>query len=743
MIIIMLKHLIQLYTMKSTSLLYCILFLAFGFLCLTGCQETQQQNTEAKQPSMEEKIESLMAKLTLEEKIQMIHASSSFTSGGVERLGIPELIMSDGPHGVRHEHGRDWDKDMGVLDSSTYLPVGTGLAATWNPDLGYQFGTVLGTEANFRGKDIILGPGLNIVRDPLNGRNFEYLTEDPYLNSRMVVGYIKGVQEQGVAACAKHYIANSLEYERQKVNVKMSDRAFREIYLPGFKAAVQEGKVWTIMSAYNKFRGAYCSHSGYLLDDVLKGDLGFDGTVISDWNAVKSTMGAAKVGLDIEMGTDLSMFATGLDYSKFFMADTLFKLVKAEEVEEILVNKKVRRILKLMYRLGKFGGEKKKGVYNTKEHQQIARTIADEAIVLLKNEGALPLKKDNVKKLAVVGANVTHKHAGAGGSSQVKAFYEVTPLEGLRNVLGEGVEIEHSQGYEIIRDNDKANPKLIKEAVESVKGADAAIYIGGGFHGFSDDWNDNSYDAEDHDKSNLKMPFGQDELIQAVLKANPNTIIVLFGGGPMDLRAWQKGAKGIIQAWYLGMEGGNALADVLFGVVNPSGKLPMTFPVKLEDSPSHALSKYPDENLLIDHTEDIFVGYRYFDTYKVEPAYAFGHGLSYTSFEYKDLKATKKGNTVKVSLEVTNIGTMRGAEVVQVYVKDIESTLKRPEKELKAFEKVFLDKGASTTIQLELGEDAFSYYDDKQGKWVLESGKFTIVVGSSSRDIRLTEEVEF
>ena len=734
--------------MKSNSLFFWTVFLVLNGLLLSSCQTGGKNTANNKEVSEnmteQEKIESLMSQLTLEEKTNMIHASSSFTSGGVERLGIPELIMSDGPHGVRHEHGRDWDKDIGVLDSSTYLPVGTALAATWNTDLGYQFGTVLGSEANFRGKDIILGPGLNIVRDPLNGRNFEYLTEDPYLNSRMVVDYIKGVQEQGVAACAKHYIANSLEYERQKVNVEMSDRAFREIYLPGFKAAVQEGNVYSIMSAYNKFRDVYCSHSVYLLDEVLKEELGFEGAVISDWNAVKSTMGAAKAGLDIEMGTDLSMFATGLDYSKFFMADTLLSLVKNGEVEEALIDKKVRRILKLMHRLGKFGGkETKKGVYNTKEHQQVARKVADEAIVLLKNEGALPLKKEGVKKLAVVGANATHKHAGAGGSSQVKAYYEVTPLEGLQSLLGESIEIEHSQGYEIKRENDKADPQLVKEAVENVKNADVAIYVGGGFHGFSDDWNDNSYDAEDHDKPDLKMPFGQDELIQAVLKANPNTIVVLFGGGPMDMRAWQKDAKGIVQAWYPGMEGGNALADILFGVVNPSGKLPMTFPAKLIDSPAHALAKYPDTNLLIDHTEDIFVGYRYFDTFNVTPAFAFGHGLSYTSFEYKDLKVEKKNKVVTLSLEVANTGDSKGGEVVQVYVKDEESTLKRPEKELKGFQKVFLDAGASATVEIELKEDAFSYYDDTQQKWVLEPGKFTLAVGSSSKDIRLTGEVEF
>jgi len=730
--------------MKSKSIFFYTLFWVLSTVLLSSCQQAEKPKVKEGSETMEEKVESLLLQMTIEEKVAMIHASSSFTSGGVERLGIPELHMSDGPHGVRHEHGRDWEKDANVADSSTYLPVGTALAATWNPDLGYKFGTVLGSEANYRGKDIILGPGLNIIRSPLNGRNFEYLTEDPYLNSRMVVGYIKGVQEQGVAACAKHYIANSLEYERQKVNVLMSDRALREIYLPGFKAAVEEANVLTVMSAYNKFRGMYCSHSGYLLDDILKEEMGFEGMVISDWNAVKNTMKAVKVGLDLEMGTDLSMFSTGLDYSKFFLGDTVVSLVKNKIIEESLIDKKVRRILTVMHHLGKFGGAKKTGVYNTKEHQQIARDIADEAIVLLKNEGGvLPLQKGKVKKLAVVGANVTRKHAGAGGSSQVKAFYEITPLQGLQNLLGDAVTIEHSQGYEIGRDIKEADEKLISEAVKNVKGADAAIFIGGWIHGFSDDWNENAYDAEDHDKSTMVLPFGQDKLIQAVLKANPNTIVVLIGGAPIDMQAWEKDTKGIVQAWYAGMEGGNALASILFGDISPSGKLPMTFPVKLEDSPTQALAKYPDENLIVDHKEDIFVGYRYFDSYNVVPAFAFGHGLSYTSFEYKDLTLDKKGKTVTLNLKVSNTGQMKGGEVVQVYIKDEESALKRPEKELKAFQKVFLEAGTSTVVKIELKEDAFSYYDDNQNKWVLESGKFTIAVGSSSRDIRLTEDVEF
>jgi beta-glucosidase len=721
------------------NLLSTTILIGFFLILFTACQTESMEQSE---PNFEARIDSLISQLTLEEKVSMIHASSPFTSGGVERLGIPELIMSDGPHGVRHEHGRDWIKDENVADSSTYLPVGTALAATWNKELGYQFGTVLGSEANYRGKDIILGPGLNIIRSPLNGRNFEYLTEDPYLNARMGVGYTKGVQEQGVAACAKHYIANTLEYYRDEVNVEMSERALREIYLPAYKATVQEGGVLSVMSAYNKLRGTYCSHSEYLLDEVLKEEYGFEGLVMSDWNAVKSTMGAVNVGLDLEMGTDLKMMAAGekVDYNKFHLGDTVVTLVQNGVVEESEIDEKVRRILRVMFKINKFG-ERQEGAYNTPEHQAIARAIAEEAIVLLKNDEVLPLKKEAIKKLAVVGANATRKHAGGGGSSQVKAYYEITPLEGLQNLLGEEVDIEYAPGYEITRE-ESSNQALIDEAVQSVRNADAAIFVGGLIHGYTDEWNDNAFDAENIDRPDMMLPFGQEKLIQALLEANPNTIIVLVSGGPVDMRAWNERAKAIVQAWYAGMEGGHALAGILFGEVNPSGKLPMTFPKKLEDSPAHSLAQYPDENLLIDHKEDIFVGYRYFDSYEVEPAYAFGHGLSYTSFEYENLTVEKNEGRVRLKMKLTNTGPIKGAEVVQVYVEDVASSLTRPKKELKAFEKVMLEPGQSTEVSIELEEEAFKYFDDSKMEWVLEPGQFVIHVGSSSRDIRLSGELE-
>lgn len=703
-----------------------------------GCQsDTPRMNDD-----IEARVDALMAQMTLQEKVDMLHASSAFTSGGVERLGIPEIVMSDGPHGVRHEHTRYYDKATGVADSSTYLPVGTALAATWNPELGYAFGEVLGRETAYRKKDVILGPGLNIIRDPRNGRNFEYMTEDPYLNARMVVGYVKGVQDQGVAASAKHYIANSLEYQRQLVDVLMDERTFREIYLPGFKAAVQEGGVLTVMAAYNKFRGHWSAQSRFLLDEVLKDELGFEGLVVSDWDAVNNTMAAVQAGVDIEMGTDLSQEWQNPDYGAFNMGDTLVTLVENGTVDESLIDGKVRRILRVMHKIHMFDEDRPEGAYNTPEHQATARTIADEAIVLLKNDGILPLRQDGLTRIAVIGANADRRHAGGGGSSQVKAYYEVTPLQGLKNLLGDTVEIVHVPGYEIAR-GATANPTMIREAAEIAASSDLVIYVGGLIHGYTDAWEDNAFDAEVVDKPDMMLPFGQDALIDAVLNANPRTVIALQSGGPVDMRAWESRAPAIVQAWYAGLEGGNALADILFGNVNPSGKLPMTFPKQLSESPAHALATYPDENLIIDHTEGLYVGYRYFDSYGVVPAYSFGHGLSYTTFDFSDLTVEKSGEEAVVRLTVTNSGAVAGAEVVQVYVQDDESSLPRPTKELKAFKKVFLEPGASAEVVLPLGAEAFSYYDPSASGWVLEPGSFTIHAGSSSSDIRARASVSW
>lgn len=718
-----------------------------AILCFNACSSVKsrtpvQAATSSDPYAQEEKIDSLIKLMTLEEKVGMIHASSSFTSGGVKRLSIPELTMSDGPHGVRVEHGRDWSPDADANDAATYLPTGVTLAATWNPTLGYQYGKVLGNEAKARGKDVILGPGVNIIRTPLNGRNFEYLSEDPYLNSRMAIGYIKGVQDQGIAACVKHFLANNQETERGTINVEMSERALREIYLPAFKAAVQEGGVYTLMGSYNKFRGQHCTHNDYLINKILKGEFGFQGLVMSDWAAVHNTMEALQNGTDLEMGTDLDQ-KPPRNYGKFYLGDTVVSLVKSGKVSELLVNDKVRRILRVMEKTNMLSGKRTPGDFNTPENQATALKVAEEGIVLLKNEGnVLPLKRESVRTIAIIGDNAVKKHSMGGGSSQVKAKYEITPLEGLQQLAGSAIKLTHVPGYKVAK-NQQADPQLIAEAVKAASESETAIVIGGWSHGYSLAWNDNAFDAEGVDKPNLTMPFGQDELIEAVLKANPNTIIVLMGGGPIDVSKWEGRAKAIVQAWYPGMEGGKALARILFGEVNPSGKLPMTFPKKLEDSPAHKIGEYPGsgKNGVENYKEGIFVGYRYFDTYKVEPQFAFGHGLSYTQFKYSNLRITpgKKGATVRLSVQ--NTGSKAGAEVIQLYIKDEKAAVERPEKELKAFKKVFLEPGETQEVVLTLNEDAFQYYDETKRKWVLEAGKFSVIVGSSSKDIRLTGEL--
>src|ERR1035437_48185 len=690
--------------------------------------------------STDAKINALIKKMTLEEKVNMIHASSSFTSGGVPRLGIPELVTSDGPHAVRIEHGRGWTDLTNVYDSGTYLPTAVCLAATWNPQLGYAFGSVLGSEANYRGKDVILGPGINIIRSPLNGRNFEYESEDPFLISKMVVGYIKGVQDQGISACVKHYLANNIETNRNTLNVTMSERALREIYLPGFKAAVTEGGVNTLMGSYNKFRGQWATQNYYLMTQILRKELNFKGVVMSDWGAVHNTAEAFWNGCDLEMGTDLSMLPNP-NYHKFFMGDTVVNLIKNGKFNEKILDEKVSRILHVMYKTNMIDGVRKKGEYNTKAHQQTALKVAEEGIVLLKNENkTLPLSS-SIKSIAVIGLNADRKQAMGGGSSQAKAFYEVSPLEGLRNERGNKINITYNMGYRIER-GATADNQLISQAVDAASKADVAIVVGGWTHGYNYSvWSDNAYDAEDFDKLNMNMPFGQDELIKAVLKANPRTIVVLMGGGAIDMTQWVNNTPAIIQAWYPGMEGGNALAKIIFGEVNPSGKLPMTFPKTLDDAPSEKLGMKSKDLQQLYYTDDIYVGYRYFDTYKVEPQFAFGHGLSYTTFEYSNLKVQGKNKKATVTFTIKNTGIVAGAEVAQVYVHQEKSTLARPEKELKGFEKIMLQPGEQKTVTLTLNADAFQYYDDIKNEWVLEPGVFDVLVGGSSKTIKLTGKV--
>ena len=686
--------------------------------------------------NIEQKVNNLLKKLTLAEKINMIHASSSFTSGSVERLGIPELTMSDGPHGVRPEHGRGWDLLNNGKDSSTYLPVGSTLASTWNPALGYASGAVLGSEAKYRGKDVILGPGINIMRTPLNGRNFEYMSEDPYLISQMAVGYIKGVQDQGISACVKHFAANNQEIRRNGINVEMSERALREIYLPGFKAAVTVGGVNTLMGAYNRFRGEYCSYNDYLINQILKKEWGFKGIVISDWGAVHSTKEALLGGLDLEMGTDLA--PASRKYEDFYMGRPAYDLFKSGAIDEAVLDDKVRRILRVMFKTNMIGAHRTAASYATAAHAATAKKIAEEAIILLKNdEHLLPLINKNRQSIAVIGAAAVRKNAMDGGSSQVLPKYEITPLQGLKNILNGNAQISFSPGYTVAL-NGTADQHLIADAVKAAKAAETPIIFGGWVHGYGHDkWEDNAFDAEDFDKKDMHMPFGQDELITAVLDANPNTVVVLFGGGAMDITKWVHKAKAIVLAGYPGQEGGNALAEILMGTVNPSGKLTYTWPKNLEDAPAHKIGEYPGDSLTVRYKDDIFVGYRYFDTYKVEPQFAFGHGLSYTSFKYSNIKAVHKGNKVSVSFIIQNTGRISGAEVAQVYVREEKPKVKRPEKELKSFRKILIRPGQSTLVQLDLPQEAFEYYDDTHRHWTMQPGMFDILVGTASDAISL------
>lgn len=671
-------------------------------------------------------MEDLLSRLTLEEKIKLCHADSKFTTAAIPRLGIPRRWLSDGPHGVREDVGPDtWEVAGRTDDFATAMPCGIALAATWNPELAQREGVVIGQEARKRGKDIMLGPGLNIMRSPLCGRNFEYFGEDPFLAGRMAVGYINGVQSQGVASCAKHFAVNDQETDRNKVNVEVDERALREIHLPAFKAAVQEAKVWTVMGAYNKLRGTFCCESDFLLNQILKGEWGFQGLVVSDWAGVHSTRGAVLGGLDLEMGTDLA-------YDEFYLAKAFREGVRSGAYSMAVLDDKVRRNLRVMIGTGVLDS-RPEGSLNTKEHQETARHVAEEAMVLLKNEkGLLPLDARRLKSVAVIGENATRLQTYGGDSSRVKALYEITPLAGILNRVGANVNVTYSEGYR--KGGDSA---LAERAVAAAKAADVVIYVGGINH-------DVGYDSEGGDKKGLELPFGQAELIRKLAKANPKMVVVLVGGSPMEMDAWLGRVPSVLLSWYSGMEGGNAIARVLFGDVNPSGKLPATFPKKLADSPAHSFgpSGFPGVGGTVTYSEGILVGYRWFDTKKIEPLFPFGFGLSYTTFEYSDLKLKSGAAGVTVEFKLKNTGKRAGAEVAQLYVQPVKPSVLRPVRELKAFQKVSLQPGETTTVTLALGKDAFAYYDDKQSAWVAEQGNYQIVVGASSRDPKLSGDYQ-
>ncbi|MBB3697476.1 glycoside hydrolase family 3 C-terminal domain-containing protein [Flammeovirga yaeyamensis] len=713
----------------------CLLFV----FCFSGHITLTAQESDA----IEDEINQIIAQLTLEEKVAMCHAQSKFSSKGVPRLGIPELWMSDGPHGVRAEvNWDDWGYSMWTNDSITAFPALTALASTFSKGLSYEYGKAIGEEARYRNKDVLLGPGVNIYRTPLNGRNFEYMGEDPYLASELVVPYIKGVQENGVAACVKHFVANNQELWRDHINVEVSDRALNEIYFPAFKAAVEEGNVWSVMSAYNQLRGQYCSHNEFLVNEVLKKKWNFDGVLITDWGAAHDSKQAALYGLDIEMGTGTN----GLTYSEvnhyenYYMAGPMKELVRKGEVPEEVVDEKVRRILRLMYRTT-LDKTRPFGSVNSKEHQMVARRVAAEGIVLLKNEEKLlPLDINKKQKIAIIGENATRMMTKGGGSSELKPKYEISPLEGLKNRLPDH-EITYAMGYSSGRAQYGMvlppvfdQEELKKEALETVKDADVVIFYGG--------LNKNhEQDCEGGDRLSYQLPFGQEDLINDLAKVNKNIVVVLISGNAVEMQ-WEKNARAVLQGWYLGSEGGNALADVIVGDVNPSGKLPFTFPKKLEDNSAHHFGKmsYPGDSINQEYKDDILVGYRWHDTKKIKPKYAFGYGLSYTDFLISNVTLNKKTfnrqETIIASCDVKNIGELEGKEVVQFYVEKVKSKVMRAKKELKAFSKVELKKGDTQEVKGEVDVLSLRYYDEEMKDWVLEPGDYLLHVGNSSDNIR-------
>jgi beta-glucosidase len=676
---------------------------------------------------LETRVEDLLGRLTLEEKVSLLHGDSKFTTAAIPRLGIPRRWLSDGPHGVREDIGPDtWDPAGHTDDFATCMPVSISLAATWNPELANAEGKVIGQEARARGKHIMLGPGVNIQRTPLCGRNFEYFGEDPFLASRIAVGYIRGVQSQGVASCVKHFAANNQEQNRDTIDVEMDERTLREIYLPAFRAAVQEAGVLAVMGAYNKFRGQHCCENDYLLDQILKGEWGFQGIVISDWNGAHDTREAVFNGLDVEMGTERN------DYNEYYLARPFLEGLHKGIYPISTLDDKVRRNLRVMLATHVMDS-RSPGEINTPQHQTTARRVAEEGIVLLKNEGnALPLSISSIRSLAVIGENAVIRQAHGGESSQIKAFYEVTPLEGILQRVGDRVNVSYSRGYGQTND-----PGLMERAIQAASQSDAVIVFAGLNH---------SFDTEGSDRKDIKLPYGQNELIERVAAVNARTIVVLVSGSPVEMGPWLARVPALLEAWYSGMEGGNAVAGALFGDVNPSGKLPCTFPNQLSESPAHAVDAYPGNNGVATYTEGLLVGYRWFDTQKIEPRFCFGHGLSYTQFGYSDLKINRgsdaHGPLAVMEFEVLNTGTRSGAEVAQVYVHQNKPSLPRPEKELKAFQKIFLKPGEQRSISIPLDRNAFGFYDPARKSWVAEKGAFTILVGGSSRDIRLRGELD-
>ncbi|KGT10202.1 glycoside hydrolase family 3 protein [Elizabethkingia anophelis] len=711
---------------------------------------------------VEQRIEDALSRMTLEEKVAMLHAQSKFSSPGVPRLGIPEFWTTDGPHGVRPEVLWDeWDQAGWSNDSIVAYPALTALSATWNKKMSWNYGKALGEEARYRKKDILLGPGVNIYRTPLNGRNFEYMGEDPYLTSKMVVPYIKGVQSNGVATSVKHFALNNQEEFRHTSNVIVDDRTLYEIYLPPFKAAVQEGDSWTIMGAYDKYKNQYASQNEYLLNKILKGEWGYKGVVVSDWGAVNNTEQAIHNGLDMEFGSWTNGLSAGTRnaYDNYYLAKPYLDLIKSGKVGTTELDDKVRRILRLAYNTT-MNPNKPLGNIASEDHMAVAKEIGEEGIVLLQNNNnVLPINTDKVRKIAVIGENAIKMMTVGGGSSSLKVKYETLPLEGIKSRFGKKADVQFARGYvgdvggeyngvksgQNLKD-DRPASELLNEAVALAKKSDVVIFVGG--------LNKSDYqDSEGHDRKGLGLPYNQDQLISALAKANKNLAVVLVSGNAVAM-PWVKEVPAIVQGWYLGSEAGNALAAVLAGDANPSGKLPFTFPVKLEDNAAHQMGEYPGNKeelaagkgknqknpINITYNEGIFVGYRWHDTKNIKPLFSFGHGLSYTTFEYGKVHADKtqmaQDGKITFTVSIKNTGKREGAEVAQLYISDLKSSVPRPVKELKGFEKINLKPGEQKEVSFTIDKSALSFFDAATHQWVAEPGEFEALVGASSSDIK-------
>ena len=701
-----------------------------------------------KDAKIEDQIDWYLSQMTLEEKVGILHAQSKFSSRGVPRLGIPELWTDDGPHGVRPETLWDaWSSAKWTNDSCTAYPSLTCLAATWDREMASLYGTSLGEEALYREKDILLGPGFNIARTPLCGRNFEYMGEDPYLAGELCVPYIKGVQSHGVAACAKHYCLNNHEVNRHTVNVNVSDRALHEIYLPAFKKAVQEGGVWSVMGSYNLYENIHCCHNDKLLNKILKEDWGFDGVLVSDWGGTYNTDQSVYGGLDLEFGTHTNGIDAGLKnaYDAYYLANPYLEGLRSGKYTTKELDDKCRRVLRLMLRtsMDKTRGF---GSMNTPEHWADARKIGGAGVVLLKNEGnVLPMKADPAK-IVVLGENAIKPMVVGGSSSSLKAQHETSILDGIRaaypnsEVIYErtyqGEPTIKGYNYSLYDLTDSRTPeKMLEDALAVIGDADYVIFAGGLNKA-------KLQDCEGKDRIDYHLPYGQDEIVRKIAAVRPDMIFVNVSGSPVAM-PWVDQVAAIVQAWYLGSETGNALADVLSGKVNPSGKLPFTFPVEIEDCPVTTEEQYPgilgeDGHYQAYYTEGIYVGYRWYEAKVIKPLFAFGYGLSYTTFEYGEAKASSKSmkKNLKISVPVTNTGDVAGAEVVQLYIADKEASVDRPVKELKGFEKVWLEPGQTKTVEFVIDRSALSFYDETSQSWVAEKGEFEALVCAASDDVR-------